>query len=173
MGKSTERRPIFIADYQPIEPVELSSAANATGGEHRTGPVFAPASAPASYAKPTTIRHAFPAADEEREGGRSDGYCFRVIFAAGRLERTYEMVVAFLHEQGYGDLPLPADAAELRRFRQPPKLRHQLSMFGDNGYVHNPLKILFPVPAGHRGALVVELYNEKAADHLLRFHRLK
>lgn len=119
------------------------------------------------------IRYEFPAAGEEAKGGKSDGYCFRVTFAAGRLERTYDMVRAFLKEEGYGDLPLPRDAEELRLFRQPPKLRHQLSFFGDNGYVHNPVKILFPVPAGHRGALIVELYNEAAPDHLVRFHRVK
>lgn len=119
------------------------------------------------------IRYNFPGVGEEVDGGASDGYCFRIRFEAGRLERTYEMVRAFLREEGYADLPIPKDAEELRLFRLPPKLRHQLSLFGDNGYVHNPVKILFPVPAGRRGALVVELYNEGCPEHLTRFHRLK
>lgn len=120
------------------------------------------------------IRYNFPAAGETVEGGSSaDGYYYRVVFAAGRLERSFEMVKSFLKEQGYGELPLPRNAEELRQFRLPPKLRHQLSLFGDNGYVHNPVKILFPVPAGRRGALILELYNEADENHLLRFHRMK
>ena len=129
-----------------------------------------------SVGKPTQrkgLRYNFPSADEPTAGGSSDGYCFRITFAAGRLARSYEMVLAFLKEEGYGDLPFPKDVDELCLFRLPPKLRHQLSLFGDNGYVHNPVKILFPVPAGQRGALTVELYNEACEDHLIRFHRLK
>jgi hypothetical protein len=155
------KRPIFIADFASVVPlsskVEIPEASvSSQGGVRREG-----------------IRYNFPKADEVVAGGTSDGYCFRLVFAAGRLERTYEMVRAFLKEEGYGELPIPQDANELRLFRQPPKLRHQLSLFGDNGYVHNPLKILFPVPAGQRGALIVELYNEASLNHLTRFHRLK
>lgn len=119
------------------------------------------------------IRYNFPAGGEIVEGGTSDGYCYRITFAAGRLEATFGLVRAFLAEQGYGDVPLPQNADELRQFRLPPKLRHQLSLFGDNGYVHNPVKILFPVPAGRKGGLILELYDEAAPDHLLRFHRVK
>lgn len=183
MGKANRfrlgGRPVFIADYQaPARTGEIGGSRGeatvpaGTGTPAGPNPLTAPATAPAPAAA-NAIRHHFPAAGEEREGGCSDGYCYRVTFAAGRLERTYEMVVAFLREQGYGDLPLPADTEELRRFRLPPKLRHQLSFFGDNGYVHNPVKVLFPVPAGNRGALIVELYDERNRDHLLRFHRLK
>lgn len=118
----------------------------------------------------TVIRHSFPAAGEEREGGLSDGYCFRITFAAGKLDKTYEMVRTFLREQGYAGVPLPADAKELRHFRLPAKLRQQLSLFGEDGYIHNPVKILFPGKTGKRGSLVLEIYNEREAGHLLRFH---
>ncbi|MEO0731211.1 MAG: hypothetical protein AAFZ52_00135 [Bacteroidota bacterium] len=146
-------RPVFIADYRREETQLVDGAST---------PVA-----------PRRIRYNFPTAGEVREGGTSDGYCYRITFAAGRLEVTYKMVLAFLREHGYGDLPLPANAAELRAFRLPPKLRHQLSLFGDDGYVHNPLKIIFPRPAGHRGALRLELYDERTPNHLLRFHRRK
>lgn len=152
------RRPVVIASYTAsakveAEVVRLPVAPVATG-KHG-------------------IRYNFPVAGEVVEGGVSDGYCYRVSFAAGRLKATYALVRAFLAEQGYADVPLPQDTEELRLFRLPPKLRHQLSLFGDNGYIHNPVKILFPVPAGRKGRLVLELYNEAHSDHLLRFHRLK
>lgn len=155
------RRPVFIADFASVIPLIAKDD---------TPEIISPS---ANDEGKDGIRYNFPAAGEKTGGGTSDGYCFRVIFAAGRLERTYEMVRTFLKEEGYGLLPLPKDADELRLFRQPPKLRHQLSLFGDNGYVHNPVKILFPVPAGQRGALVVELFNEADPNHLTRFHRLK
>ena len=154
-ARKLRKRPVILADYSaPV--VKLPPAEVVVPEE------------PRDYA--TVIRHSFPVAGEEREGGVSDGYCFRITFAAGRLEKSYEMVRAFLREQGYAGVPLPTDAGELRRFRLPPRLRQQLSLFGDNGYVHNPVKILFPVPAGHRGALTLEIYNERAEGHLLRFH---
>ncbi len=155
------RRPVFIADFAP------STAAPA---EEQAPNVVAFLE---QDERKEGLRYNFPEKGDGVKGGVSDGYCFRTVFAAGRLERTYEMVLAFLEEEGYGGLPFPKDAEELRLFRQPPKLRHQLSLFGDNGYVHNPVKILFPVPAGHRGALVVELYDEACSDHLVRFYRLK
>ncbi|MCX8212710.1 MAG: hypothetical protein OTI34_16770 [Lewinella sp.] len=155
------RRPVFIADFASVIPlvakVETSDSGQPVGKEILN----------------KGIRYNFPAAGEETTEGLSDGYCFRITFAAGRLDRTYEMVKVFLQEEGYGDLPLPKNSEELRLFRLPPKLRHQLSLFGDNGYVHNPVKILFPVPAGRRGGLTVELYNEAHPDHLMRFYRLK
>ena len=119
----------------------------------------------------TRLREDFPAAGPDARGGQSDGYCYRMTFAAGRAAASYELLRAFLREEGYGELPLPADVEELRQFRLPPKLRHQLSLFGEDGYVHNPLKILFPPPGAKRGALLLELYDERAAGHLLRFHR--
>jgi hypothetical protein len=160
-------RPVFIADFGPSERATAEAEV-----------IRLPRQEVADNAGPGMpltpgIRTNFPAAGEKVEGGLSDGYCYRVTFAAGRLERTYDMVRDFLRQQGYGGLPLPEDVEELRRFCLPPKLRHQLSFFGDNGYVHNPVKILFPIPAGQRGALVLELYNEASTDHLLRFHQRK
>lgn len=152
------RRPVVIASYTAPAKVEAEvvrlPVAPVPTGKHG-------------------IRYNFPAAGEVVEGGVSDGYCYRITFAAGRLKSTFALVRAFLAEQGYTDVPLPRDTEELKLFRLPPKLRHQLSLFGDNGYVHNPIKILFPVPAGRKGCLVLELYDEAASDHLLRFHRLK
>ena len=154
-ARKLRKRPVILANYSaPV--VKMPS------------PPVVEEDPPKSYA--TVIRHSFPKAGEEREGGASDGYCFSITFAAGKLEKSYELVRSFLREQGYAGVPLPKSAEELRRFRLPPKLRHQLSLFGHNGYVHNPVKILFPVPAGNRGALVLEIYNEREEDHLLKFH---
>lgn len=151
------KRPVILANYSaPV--VKLPPPVARTEEE-----------APKLYS--TVIRHSFPAEGEEREGGLSDGYCFRIIFAAGKLEKSFEMIRTFLKEQGYAGVPLPSDSEELKRFRLPPKMRHQLSLFGENGYVHNPVKILFPTPAGNRGTLVLEIYNERAEGHLLHFHR--
>lgn len=150
------KRPVFLADY---------SASVVKLGEPKLPPVV-------EQPKPfgTVIRHSFPQKGEEREGGLSDGYCLRIAFSAGRLAKTYELVRAFLREQGYAGVPLPATANELKRFRLPPKLRQQLSLFGEDGYVHNPVKILFPHAPAKRGSLVLEIYNERETDHLLRFH---
>lgn len=155
-ARKLRKRPVILANYNT--PVVKMPPAQITEEEP-----------PKNYA--TVIRHSFPEAGEEREGGISDGYCFRISFAAGNLEKSFALVRSFLREQGYAGVPLPDSAADLRRFRLPPKLRHQLSLFGDNGYVHNPVKILFPSPAGSRGALVLEIYNEHEKQHLLKFHR--
>ena len=140
------RRPVYLASYE-----------NPTAAE--------------AEAEKVRVRQDFPEAGSDRHGGSSDGYCFRITFAAGRLERSYEMVRQFLREEGYDGVPVPQDVPELKRFRLPPKLRHQLSLFGEDGYVHNPVKILFPPPGGKRGALLLELYNEEMPGHLLNFHR--
>ncbi|MBC6992675.1 hypothetical protein QWY85_02725 [Neolewinella lacunae] len=148
-------RPVFLARYEPVVP-----------------PTDFPATAPTARAEEEDkasafrIREHFPAV-----GPDCDGHCYRITFAAGRLERTYDMILTFLQEQGYANVPVPGNIQELRKFRLPPKLRHQLSLFGEDGYVHNPIKILFPSPAGRRGELCLELYNEAAPDHLLKFHR--
>ena len=154
-ARKLRKRPVILANY--AAPVVKMSSPGSPEEE-----------SPQSYT--TVIRHSFPKAGEEREGGLSDGYCFRISFAAGKLEKSYDLVRSFLREQGYAGVPLPKSVQELRRFRLPPKLRHQLSLFGDNGYVHNPVKILFPTPAGNRGALLLEIYNEREEDHLLLFH---
>ncbi|WP_232826557.1 hypothetical protein [Lewinella sp. IMCC34183] len=151
--RAVTRRPVFIASF-------------GSGGSE-------PADGRAEDTPQATerIRDRFPGAGEVRHGGASDGYCYRITFAAGRLAATYELLRAFLVEEGYANVPLPADVEELRRFRLPPKLRHQLSLFGEDGYVHNPVKVLFPPPGGRRGGLLLEIYDETATGHLLRFHR--
>ncbi|MBB4078884.1 hypothetical protein GGR28_001501 [Lewinella aquimaris] len=150
------RRPVYIASF--------GKAIHSTDATPQEEPEVVVDSEP-------QLRHDFPHAGDCRQGGISDGYRFVITFAAGRTEQTYGMIREFLREQGYGDVPIPADLTELRAFRLPPKLRHQLSLFGEDGYVHNPLKILFPPVGSKRGSLVLELYNEAAAGHLLRFHR--
>lgn len=150
------KRQVFLANY---------SASVVKMGDPVTQPVV---EEPAPFA--TVIRHSFPAEGEEREGGLSDGYCFRITFAAGKLEKTYELIRSFLREQGYAGVPLPADTEELNCFRLPPKLRHQLSLFGEDGYIHNPVKVLFPLSPAKKGSLVLEIYNERGKNHLLRFH---
>ncbi|MFN0215429.1 MAG: hypothetical protein ACKVT2_14320 [Saprospiraceae bacterium] len=77
------------------------------------------------------------------------------------------MLKQFLTEEGYGDIPVPETAAELKLFKKP---RHaQLQMFAERGYAHNPIKILFP---DQRNTLILCVYNEREPDHLLRFHGL-
>ena len=151
---TARRRPVFIADYQQPAPPSSASANDA-------------AEAP----KQLLLRYNFPPPGPVALGGESDGYCYRTQFAAGRIGPTYELIRHFLREHGYGNVPIPADVEELRRFRLPPKLRHQLSLFGEDGYVHNPVKILFPKAGRARGALVLELHNEAEPGHLLKFHR--
>ena len=104
-------------------------------------------------------------------GGESDGYEYRTVFAGSNLEATYDMVRQFLKEEGYGDVPVPRDAAELKLFRLPTRNR-QILLFEDNGYVHNPVKILFPVDRRKRSTLILCLYNEQDDKHLLKFHRV-
>ena len=80
------------------------------------------------------------------------------------------MVCQFLKEEGYSDVPLPRDARELAKFRLPTRNR-QILLFEDNGYVHNPVKIIFPTDSRKRSTLILCLYNESDPQHLLRFHR--
>lgn len=171
---SARRRPVFIADFRGTEAEGLANeginSADVADLDQQSATTSKSASSQLRVLK-DGLRYNFPEAGPVAKGGHSDGYCYRIVFAAGRMERSYELVLAFLREEGYGELPFPADVEELRRFRLPPKLRHQLSLFGEDGYVHNPVKILFPTPAGRRGGLVLELYDELGADHLLKFHR--
>ncbi|CAH1000590.1 hypothetical protein LEM8419_01724 [Neolewinella maritima] len=158
------RRPVYLASYEgtvrSLEPTEDTEST--AQPEPDADPV---------QAGVAPLRYAFPEAGADTAGGQCDGYCFSILFAAGKLERTYTMVREFLLEHGYGSVPIPADVAELQAFRLPPKLRHQLSLFGVDGYVHNPIKIVFPPRGSKRGSLRVELYDEAAAGHLLRFHQ--
>lgn len=115
-----------------------------------------------------TLREQFPAADSNYLGGLSDGYIYRTEFDARNLRDCYEMVCQFLREEGYADVPVPASAEELLLFRTPSK--RQLTLFDDSGYLHNPIKILFPTDRRKKNRLILEIYNEQAPEHLLRFH---
>ena len=115
------------------------------------------------------MRASFPADGENYSGGNSDGKVYESIFAGRSLEDTYSMVKAFLVEEGYVDIPLPADVDELRAFQLSTRNR-QVLLFEDNGYVHNPIKILFPLDRRKKTTLILKLYNEQAEKHLLRFH---
>lgn len=116
------------------------------------------------------IRDDFPAAGSDYLGGQSDGYEYRTVFAGGSMAATYAMVRQFLADEGYADVPLPANAAELVHFKLPTRNR-QILLFEDNGYVHNPIKILFPLDGRKKNTLTLCLYNEQLPGHLLRFHR--
>lgn len=122
-----------------------------------------------AVAHKTAMRETFPLANSTYMGGESDGYIYRSTFAGGSLEDSYRMILAFLQEEGYGSLPLPKDAAELSHFRL--NIRNgQVLMFEDNGYVHNPVKILFPLDRRKKSTLILCVYNEQEEGHLLRFH---
>ncbi|MGB3545748.1 MAG: hypothetical protein WBA17_02170 [Saprospiraceae bacterium] len=165
----TPGRRIRIASYQPAPEQDE---------ERMPGPLRVAESPPERseaeevVPRPTVggMRRHFPDEGEELEGGVSDGWEFRTTFRGGKLEATYEMVRTFLREQGYADVPLPADAEELLRFRHP-RGGKQLLLFGDNGYVHNPIKILFADNPRNMTQLTLCLFNERAEGHLLRFHR--
>ena len=112
------------------------------------------------------IREQFPEPGEYL-GGTSDGWEYRTVFAGSNLAYTYNMLREFLQEEGYGDVPLPHSAEDLKLFRRP---RGQVQLFAERGYVHNPIKILFPEKPKQRGMLILCIYNEKSPQHLLRFH---
>lgn len=114
------------------------------------------------------IRLHFPEEGSDYLGGKSDGWEYRTVFGGSRLEHSYEMVRTFLQEHGYGDVPIPADAAELKLFRR--QRTPQLQLFPERGYIHNPVKILFHPEPKMRNALILCLYNEQSPQHLLRFH---
>ena len=114
------------------------------------------------------MREQFPPAGSDYLGGTSDGWEYRSVFAGTKLASTYEMVKQFLSEEGYGDVPLPETAEDLRRFKRP--RGRQLEMFSERGYAHNPVKILFPADSRQRHTLILCVYNEREPDHLLRFH---
>ncbi len=118
------------------------------------------------------MRDDFPIAGSDYLGGESDGWEYRTIFSSTTLDLSYEMVRQFLAEEGYADIPLPETVKDLRLFRLP-KQNNQLLMFGNNGYVHNPIKILFLPQERRAKSLMLCLYNEKETGHLLRFHGRK
>ena len=114
------------------------------------------------------IRTAFPEAGSDYLGGECNGWEYRTAFMGSRLGASFEMVVEFLKEHGYADIPVPASIEELLLFRR--QRTKQLQLFPERGYIHNPVKILFHPDPAMRNALVLCLYNEAAPDHLLRFH---
>ncbi len=117
------------------------------------------------------LREQFPPADSNYLGGVSDGYEYKTVFAGSSLQHSYEMLVTFLKEEGYANVPLPKNAEELSFFRFPTRNK-QILLFVDDGYVHNPIKILFPADRRKRNTLILCIYNESAPDHLLKFHGL-
>ena len=117
------------------------------------------------------IRTEFPEEGTQYQGGSSDGWEYRVVFTGNRLADVYGMVQTFLQEEGFGDIPVPIDAAELRHFKAPKS--KQPGLFDMNGYVHNPVKILFLPPQGRRVVLGLYIYNQAVEGHLLRFHGVK
>lgn len=104
-------------------------------------------------------------------GGLSDGWCYETAFAGATLQDSFEMVRQFLEEEGYEEVPLPADAEELLLFKTKVRNR-QIVLFEDSGYVHNPIKILFPRTPRLKHQLILQVYNEQAPRHLARFHRV-
>jgi hypothetical protein len=117
-----------------------------------------------------SLRKEFPPAGSDYMGGTSDGYVYRTAFAGATLEQSLEMIRQFLREEGYQEIPLPANEKELRMFMLPTRNR-QILLFEDNGYVHNPIKILFPGGSRQKNTLVLEVHNERAPNHLLKFHK--
>jgi hypothetical protein len=114
------------------------------------------------------MREQFPESGVDYLGGHSDGWEYRTVFAGAKLAYTYEMVKQFLQEEGYGDVPIPESAEDMRLFRRPG--RGQLGLFSERGYIHNPVKILFLGDPKQRNTLILCIYNERIAGHLLRFH---
>jgi hypothetical protein len=116
------------------------------------------------------LREGFPPEGLEYLGGESDGWEYKTIFSGMNLQYSYEMVRAFLIEEGYEDIPVPKTVADLELFRLPTRNR-QILMFEDNGYTHFPIKILFSMDRRQKRKLTLCIYNENAEDALLRFHR--
>ncbi len=129
---------------------------------------FLEAAVPAPAAPHIPMREQFPAAGSNYMGGASDGWEYRSVFAGAKLAYTYEMVRQFLREEGYSGVPVPETVEELRLFRRP--LGRQLQLFNEQGYIHNPIKILFSSDPRQRNTLILCVYNEQAEKHLLRFH---
>ncbi len=117
------------------------------------------------------LRDDFPRVGEEYMGGLSDGWCYETVFAGSSLDQTLDMIRAFLEEEGYGDVPLPASGDDLLLFKTPTRNR-QIVLFEDNGYAHNPVKILFPTKSRIRNQLYLRIYNEMYPNHLLKFHKV-
>ncbi|MFZ4543358.1 MAG: hypothetical protein ACOYOA_04860 [Saprospiraceae bacterium] len=117
------------------------------------------------------LRNDFPAAGSDYLGGVSNGWEYKTSFSGSTLEKSFEMIKIFLQEEGFGDIPLPANARELRLFKKI-KRNSQLSIFGETGYIHNPIKVLFHPNEKRSTSLTLCVYNDKEVNHLLRFYGL-
>jgi hypothetical protein len=115
------------------------------------------------------IREQFPEAGSSYLDGESDGWEYRTIFSGSSLALSYDMVKKFLQEEGYEDVPLPKTVEELLLFKHP-RVNGQITLFAEQGYIHNPIKILFHPYRNRSKTLILCLYNEAHEDHLLRFH---
>lgn len=119
-----------------------------------------------------SLSDSFPEKGSSYQGGKSDGWEYRIVFAGGKYDNSLSMIARFLDEEGLGHIPLPANAKELKFFRF--QKRNQIQLFKEKGYAHNPIKILFPaVGTEKRGALILCVYNKNVEGHLLRFHGLE
>ena len=116
------------------------------------------------------LRHNFPPYASRALGGESDGLRYRTTFAGSTMADTLEMVRAFLDEEGYGDVPIPAQAEDMLAFLRPAAGRPP-SLFEEAEYAHYPVRLILPRTDRRRRQLRVELFNESAPDSLLRFHR--
>lgn len=149
---------VFDDDFSPSKPNAISETT-------------APGTAEIEMDTPRIpIRERFPEAGTTYLGGTSDGWEYQTIFAGSKLAHTYEMVKQFLIEEGYGGIPVPDSVDDLRLFKRSKQL--QLQLFAEKGYVHNPIKILFPLDSNIKNTLILKIYNENAPKHLLRFHKL-
>ncbi len=117
------------------------------------------------------IRENFPEAGSTYLDGTSDGWEYRTLFSGSTLDYSYNMIKQFLIEEGYEDIPVPENVEELKRFKYPSQ-NGQIVLFAEQGYVHNPIKILFHPRRKKSNTLILCIYNEKAPMHLLRFHHL-
>ena len=119
-----------------------------------------------------SLSESFPEKGSTYQGGKSDGWEYRIVFAGGTYDNSLTMIARFLEEEGFGHLPLPSNAKELKLFRF--QKWNQIQLFKEKGYAHNPIKILFPaVGTEKRGALILYVYNKLVDGHLLRFHGLE
>lgn len=156
---------MYDEDGFPIEFTEIIAP------DAATAPVAAADDLAEDAVPHVPMREVFPPAGADLAGATSDGWEFRTFFSGSNLARVFDMVRQFLREEGYADVPLPASADELRLFKRPRP--GQLQLFGEAGYIHNPIKIIFPSGLDKRKGLILCIYNEKMEGHLLRFHSLR
>ena len=117
-----------------------------------------------------SLRKSFPPYGSQVLGGESDGVVYRTAFAGTNMDATLEMVRQFLDEEGYADVPIPSHAEEMLAFLHPESGRHP-SLFERPDYAHSPVRLILPAKDRLKRKIIVELYNEAAPEHLLRFHR--